>query len=166
MYTFVDLSSLVTNREGKAQRILYSVKMCNTYMSSRFTPACATRALKQRCFTLVREFFLLVPLLSKGKMLRYKLLHQCNHGKKYPNQNIENIVTFSSFTVFENHRKSLIQHCERSELRLHLDWTKVNSKCQKWSILASFWKPQACGQTVLPDRSLLIGQKLAENAKI
>ena len=118
MYTFVDLSSLVTNREGKAQRILYSVKMCNTYMSSRFTPACATRALKQRCFTLVREFFLLVPLLSKGKMLRYKLLHQCNHGKKYPNQNIENIVTFSSFTVFENHRKSLIQHCERSELRL------------------------------------------------
>ena len=31
-------------------------------------------------------------------------------------------------TVFENHRKSLIQHCERSELRLHFDfeWTKVN----------------------------------------
>ena len=34
------------------------------------------------------------------------------------------------------------------------------------SILASFWKPEACGQTVLPDRSLLIGQKLVENAKI
>ena len=34
------------------------------------------------------------------------------------------------------------------------------------SILASFWKPGACGQTVLPDRSVLIGQKLAENAKI
>ena len=101
MYTF-DLSSLVTNREGKAQRILYSVKMYNTYMSSRFTPACATRALKQRCFTLVREFFLLVPLLSKGKMLYVTnctvLLHQCNHGKKYYNQNIENIVTFSSLT--------------------------------------------------------------------
>ena len=29
-------------------------------------------------------------------------------------------------TVFENHRKSLIQHCERSELRLHFEWTKVN----------------------------------------
>ena len=28
-------------------------------------------------------------------------------------------------TVFENHRKSLIQHCERSELRLHFEWTKV-----------------------------------------
>ena len=37
---------------------------------------------------------------------------------------------------------------------------------QKWSILASFWKPEACGQTVLPDRSILIGQKLMENAKI
>ena len=36
-------------------------------------------------------------------------------------------------TVFENHRKSLIQHCERSELRLHLEWLKLikNAKnCQ------------------------------------
>ena len=30
----------------------------------------------------------------------------------------------------------------------------------------SFWKPEACGQTVLPDRSLLIGLKLVENAKL
>ena len=29
-----------------------------------------------------------------------------------------------------------------------------------------FWKLEACGQTVLPDRSVLIGQKLVENAKI
>ena len=29
-----------------------------------------------------------------------------------------------------------------------------------------FHKPEACGQTVLPDRSILIGQKLVENAKI
>ena len=27
--------------------------------------------------------------------------------------------------VFENHRESLIQHCERSELRLHFEWAKV-----------------------------------------
>ena len=32
--------------------------------------------------------------------------------------------------------------------------------------LASFWRPKACGQTDLPDRSVLIGQKLAENAKM
>ena len=29
-----------------------------------------------------------------------------------------------------------------------------------------FWKPKACGQTVLPDMSISIGQKLVENAKI
>ena len=33
-------------------------------------------------------------------------------------------------------------------------------------VLASFWKPEACGQTVLPDRSILKGQKWVENAKI
>ena len=30
----------------------------------------------------------------------------------------------------------------------------------------SFWKPEACGQTVLPDRSVLKRQKIVENAKI
>ena len=45
-------------------------------------------------------------------------------------------------------------------------WVNISWKCQKSFILASFWKPEACGQTVLPDRSLLIGQKLVENAKI
>ena len=39
-----------------------------------------------------------------------------------------------SFTEFENQRKSLIQHCERSELRSHLERTKVIQKRQKWSI--------------------------------
>ena len=52
-------------------------------------------------------------------------------------------------------------------LHLHFEWRKVNlKKCQKWSILASFWKPKACCQTVLPDRSIFIGQKLAKNPKI
>ena len=37
---------------------------------------------------------------------------------------------------------------------------------QKLSILTSFRKSEACGQTVLPDRSLIIGQKIVENAKI
>ena len=34
-------------------------------------------------------------------------------------------------TVFENYRKSLIQHCERSELRLHFESPKSSLKCQK-----------------------------------
>ena len=32
--------------------------------------------------------------------------------------------------------------------------------------LASFWKTEACGQTGLPDRSVLVRQKLVEKAKI
>ena len=32
--------------------------------------------------------------------------------------------------------------------------------------MASFWKPEACGQILLLDRSILVGQKLVENAKI
>ena len=35
-------------------------------------------------------------------------------------------IPFSTCRVFEYHRKSLIQHCERSELRLHFEWTKVD----------------------------------------
>ena len=31
--------------------------------------------------------------------------------------------------------------------------------------LESFWKPEACSQTVLPDVSVYIGQKWAENTK-
>ena len=50
---------------------------------------------------------------------------------------------------------------EARYFHLHLEWN-----AQKESILASFWEPEACGQTVLPDRLLLIGQKLVKNAKI
>ena len=47
-----------------------------------------------------------------------------------------------------------------------LSGQKFIEKCQKWSDLASFRKPKTCGQTVLPDKSVLIGQKLVENAII
>ena len=47
-------------------------------------------------------------------------------------------------------------------------WVDKSSlkKGQKLIILATFWKSEACGQTVLPDRSILIWQKLVENDKI
>ena len=63
-------------------------------------------------------------------------------------------LILNSDTELENRRKSLIQHCERSELRLHFEWTKVYQKCPKWLI----WNPEAYGQIVLPDRSILIEQ--------
>ena len=45
-------------------------------------------------------------------------------------------------TVFENHRKkSLIQHCERSELRLHLIKNAKNGQFGEF-----LKKTEACGQ--------------------
>ena len=47
-----------------------------------------------------------------------------------------------------------------------LSGQKLIKNAKNGKFLAIFWKPEACGQTVLPDRSILIGQKLVENAKI
>ena len=38
--------------------------------------------------------------------------------------------------MFENHRKSRIQHCERSELRLHFEWTKGHKNAKN----SQFWQ--------------------------
>ena len=44
---------------------------------------------------------------------------------------------------------------------LHFEWPKINYKCQKNNPFGeSFWKPEACGQTLLPDWI-----KIGENAK-
>ena len=67
------------------------------------------------------------------------------------------------FTVFENHRKSLIQHLSYVYI---LSGQKLIKNAKNGPIWRVFWKPEACGQTELPDRSVLIGQKLVENAKI
>ena len=131
-----------------------------------------------------------------------------SRGHYWPifDQLIEKGTKILDCTVFENHWKSLIQHCEWNELRLHFEqfsnnmdqnirvnnvdqnirvtvfknhrksliqrdkWATLHfertiyQKCQKWSILATFWKPEFYSQSVLPDRSLLI--ELVENAKI
>ena len=39
---------------------------------------------------------------------------------------LKDVMWSGKYTVFENHGKSRIQHCERSELRLHFEWTKVH----------------------------------------
>ena len=69
--------------------------------------------------------------------------------------------------MFENHRKSLIELIPSEASYVYiLSGQKLIKNAKKGSILASFWKAEACGQTVLPDRSILKGQKLVENAKI
>ena len=55
------------------------------------------------------------------------------------------VLSFLSLTVLEYCQKS---H-QRSQLHFNFEWTK-------WSILASFWKSESCGHTVLPDRSHLM----------
>ena len=60
---------------------------------------------------------------------------------------LTHVIMMIMTTVFENHSKSRIQHCERSELRLHFEWTKVHQKCKKMVHEATF-------QTVLLDRSI------------
>ena len=54
--------------------------------------------------------------------------------------------------MFENHRKSLIAS-EASYVYI-LSGQKL-IKMPKMVHLGEFWKPEACGQTVLPDRSVL-----------
>ena len=38
------------------------------------------------------------------------------------------MASTTGIMVFENQRKCLIEHCERSELRLHFEWTKMPKK--------------------------------------
>ena len=56
-------------------------------------------------------------------------------------------------TMFENHRKSLIQQFEASYVYILSGLKIKNAKNTR------FWDPEDCGQTVLPDRSILIRQK-------
>ena len=75
----------------------------------------------------------------------------------------EEVLLSYTPTVFENHRKSRIQHGYiyiLSGQKLIKKWKK------KRSVLVSIWKPEICSQIVLPDRSILIEQKLLKEAKM
>ena len=48
----------------------------------------------------------------------------------------DSLCTKEEYTVFENHRKSLIQHCERSKLRLYgQKFIKNAQNGQFWRVL-------------------------------
>ena len=59
--------------------------------------------------------------------------------------------------MFENLRKNLIQHCERSELRLPYVTLENKKKVFNFTILQPVF-----GQTVLPDSSIFNLTKIAE----
>ena len=77
----------------------------------------------------------LLRRLADSKLVEVKKRSALTFAKPMENQTMTHQQKENNFTVFENHRKSLIQHYERSELRLHIEFIK-NAK--KWSILASF----------------------------
>ena len=69
--------------------------------------------------------------------------------------------------MFDNHRKkgSFNIASKASSYVYILNVQKLIKNAKKWSILASFRKPEAYGQTVLPEKSFPIGDKLIENIK-
>ena len=68
--------------------------------------------------------------------------------------------------MFEYHRKKSYSTLWVKQATFTFWVDKSSLKCQKSSVLASFWKPEACSQTLLPDKSSLVGQKMVGNARI
>ena len=62
--------------------------------------------------------------------------------------------------MFENNKKKVSFNIASQVLR----GQKLIENTKRGLILASFWKPDAYGQTMLQDRLISIGQKLVENA--
>ena len=73
-------------------------------------------------------------------------------------------ITKSLFTVFENHRKSLFQYCERSELRLHFQWRKVHQKCAKNYQFGEFLKTWSLRSNSVTRQITFNRTKISRNA--
>ena len=58
-----------------------------------------------------QDLFSIANIIAETKTSATAEINKINEGKD---------------TVLESHRKSRIQHCERSELRLHVEWTKID----------------------------------------
>ena len=52
--------------------------------------------------------------------------HYCGFFMEWTRLLLDLTSSTTTNTVFENHRKSLIRHCERSELCLRFEWKKIN----------------------------------------
>ena len=68
-------------------------------------------------------------------------------------------------TVVENHRKSRIQHCERSELRLHFEWAKVHGKMPKMVNFGDYLKTLSLLSNSVTRQVIYIRLK-SQNAKV
>ena len=68
--------------------------------------------------------------------------------------------------MFENHRKSLIQHCELRSYVYIFSGQKFIKNAKNSQFWRVFEKPGVYGQIVLPDSLIFKGQKMMENATI
>ena len=89
-----------------------SATNCQMQFGDIFTDLQTKNITGGQCANTAEKYSSVVPLIY-GNMS--KLITNTNYKRI-------NIID----TVFKNHRKSLIQHCERSELHLHFEWTKVD----------------------------------------
>ena len=147
-YNFCDIFSIVfspSSMKGSLGSLYYSLVkrrlQCSMRLSSvaQYKNLWADHLWGYRCVS---------SCISKGK--QKALLLCCRKSLlRYLS-----MLLVTNNTVFENHRKSLIQYCERSELRLHFEWTKVHEKCQKWSIWRVFENLKLAVKQCYQNRSL------------
>ena len=69
-------------------------------------------------------------------------------------------------TEFENHWKVSFNIASEASYVYILSGQKLIKNAKNGPFWRVFWKPEAWSQTVVPDSSALVGQKLVENAKI
>ena len=123
------------------------------FLSSFFFPADIWKLTLDECLTFTTfNICILHTIISKAKPTFHRFV--CLLKGQFDNGLIERIIREIKIviyyiqsvwksdrtTMFENHRKSLIQYCERSELCLHFEWRKVNSKNAKNAQFGEFLK--------------------------
>ena len=67
--------------------------------------------------------------------------------------------------MFENHKKVALNNASKASYVYILSGQKLIKNAKK-VYFGEFLKTWSYGQPLLPDRSVLVGQKLVENAKI
>ena len=72
----------------------------------------------------------------------------------------------ASHGVWKSQKKVPFNIASKASYVYILSRQKFIKNEKKMVHFGGYWKNEACSQTVLPDRPILIGQKMVENAKI
>ena len=131
-----------------------------------WTPSRLLRMIPQEWVALERNWMrrktilFIYPWIS---IMSFKL-HCLAMESRFMNTNFQ-AFKYLCHCVWKSQKKS--HSTLRAKRALFIFWVDKSSlKMPKMFILANFWKLKACGQTVLPEGSLLKGQKLMEKAQI